>query len=455
MALQAILTDTSASGIAVNLGTTDDAVIGTQVMVVSGSNAVQGQGSNQAVTVFGSIYATQTGVYLGGTGATFEEVTIAASGQVIGESSAISIFAAQSVVTNAGSVMSTGWGIYVQATGAGYGTVTNYGTIVAGTGVGAVSSEKMNFTNFGTINATNGAFYAGDEVVSRVVNHGTMVGDLNFGDLNDSLVNDGDINGTIRMGAGNDQITMKGHYSGIIDLGDGDNAYDGHLAAVDEIRVIGSSGDDSFQLGGAFETIEGGDGIDSISFYSARSKVNVSLVPGASGTGLAAGDSYYDIENVFGGRHNDNITGSASANVLNGNSGNDVLFGGGGKDTLIGGDGVDKMTGGGGNDTFQFYALPTDGADKILDFSGKVGNNDVIEIGVYGFGGGLSAGSLAAGQFRSRDDHVAQDGNDRFIFDKTDNSLWFDDDGNGAHAAVMIVDLQASATLTLADILLI
>ena len=97
----------------------------------------------------------------------------------------------------------------------------------------------------------------------------------------------------------------------------------------------------------------------------------------------------------------------------------------------------------------------TAGADKILDFRNAVGNNDVLEISAFGFGGGLVAGSLAPSQFRSRADHVAQDGNDRFIFDTTDNSLWFDVDGNGAAAAVKIVDLQASATFTVADITLV
>ena len=65
------------------------------------------------------------------------------------------------------------------------------------------------------------------------------------------------------------------------------------------------------------------------------------------------------------------------------------------------------------------------------------------------------AGSLAPTQFQLRADHVAQDADDRFIFDTTDRSLWFDIDGNGVVAAVMIADLQALATFSVADISLI
>ncbi len=173
------------------------------------------------------------------------------------------------------------------------------------------------------------------------------------------------------------------------------------------------------------------------------------------GTGLAAGDSYSGIENVYGGRRNDRVTGSDADNLLSGGQGNDVLFGGGGNDTLVGDVGVDKMTGGAGNDVFILYAPPTGAADVITDFSNKVDNNDTIQISVYGFGGGLSAGPLAPSQFRSRKDHIAQDADDRFIFDKTDKSLWFDVDGNGSAAALKILDLQDSATFSVADLLLI
>jgi hypothetical protein len=59
---------------------------------------------------------------------------------------------------------------------------------------------------------------------------------------------------------------------------------------------------------------------------------------------------------------------------------------------------------------------------------------------------------LAASRFIARADNLAQDADDRFIFRTTDTTLWWDDDGKGGHAAVLIADLQAGAALTAADI---
>ncbi|MGB4828457.1 MAG: hypothetical protein WBP18_14525 [Paracoccaceae bacterium] len=44
---------------------------------------------------------------------------------------------------------------------------------------------------------------------------------------------------------------------------------------------------------------------------------------------------------------------------------------------------------------------------------------------------------------------------DRFIFRTTDRTLWFEADGSGAGAAIMVADLQAGAVVTAAEILLI
>jgi hypothetical protein len=52
-------------------------------------------------------------------------------------------------------------------------------------------------------------------------------------------------------------------------------------------------------------------------------------------------------------------------------------------------------------------------------------------------------------------DNLAGDANDRFIFRTTDKTLWFDADGSGTGRAVMLADLQATAVVTAADILLV
>ena len=91
----------------------------------------------------------------------------------------------------------------------------------------------------------------------------------------------------------------------------------------------------------------------------------------------------------------------------------------------------------------------------ISDFLGVAGNNDSFQISAAGFGGGLVAGALAAGQFQTRADNLAQDGDDRFIFRTTDQTLWFDANGNLAGGLLMVADLQSGAVVTAGDILLI
>jgi Ca2+-binding RTX toxin-like protein len=101
-----------------------------------------------------------------------------------------------------------------------------------------------------------------------------------------------------------------------------------------------------------------------------------------------------------------------------------------------------------------FYT-PAEGGDTISDYSNAVGNNDVIQIYAAGFGAGLTAGALAPGQFRARFDGLAQDANDRFIFNKTTKALWFDANGDAAGGSLLVADLQAGAVVTAGDIVLV
>ena len=83
-------------------------------------------------------------------------------------------------------------------------------------------------------------------------------------------------------------------------------------------------------------------------------------------------------------------------------------------------------------------------------------DDDAFMVSASNFGGGLVAGQpLAAAQFQTRADNLAQDADDRFIFRTTDATLWFDRDGSGAAGAVLLADLQADATVTSADFVLV
>jgi Ca2+-binding RTX toxin-like protein len=160
-------------------------------------------------------------------------------------------------------------------------------------------------------------------------------------------------------------------------------------------------------------------------------------------------DRIVNIESIYGGSANDTLWGDGAANSLRGLAGGDRLAGFGANDTLTGGAGVDALTGGLGKDTFQYLAA-SEGGDAITDFT-AVDDGFLFLRSAFG---GLPAGVLAASRFQSRVDNVAQDADDRFIFRTADKTLWFDANGSAAGGLTLIADLQPSATVTNADIML-
>ena len=106
-------------------------------------------------------------------------------------------------------------------------------------------------------------------------------------------------------------------------------------------------------------------------------------------------------------------------------------------------------TGGGGIDTFSFQSAG-EGPDEITDF---VSGGDVIQIFGGGFGGGLVAGesvSLVSGS-----DPTASDASGQFLFDTDDGRLFWDADGTGSDAALLIATLSNLPSLTASDFVVI
>jgi Ca2+-binding RTX toxin-like protein len=184
--------------------------------------------------------------------------------------------------------------------------------------------------------------------------------------------------------------------------------------------ITGNTGNNFLAgLGGA-DVLNGGAGTDTATYAASTSGINVSLATGTATGGDAAGDSFVSIENLTGSGFNDTLEGSFGTNVLNGGAGIDTLSyanadagvnvslantavqntGGAGTDTLSGFEnltgsafndtlrgtsgnnvmtglaGNDTLTGNGGNDTFVFDV----GADTITDFSAGAAVGDVIQF---------------------------------------------------------------------------
>ncbi|MFE0756486.1 hypothetical protein ACFW16_21165 [Inquilinus sp. NPDC058860] len=160
------------------------------------------------------------------------------------------------------------------------------------------------------------------------------------------------------------------------------------LAGDDSLS--GGDGDDVLRGGIGADRLDGGVGIDFVSYYGATARVIVDLAAGAGSGGDAAGDTYFEIENVSGSTAADGIHGNAVANVLNGYEGDDALYGYDGDDTLLGGAGDDFLQGAAGADRIDGGA----GIDTI-DYNGAAGVT--VNLGTGLGSGGEAQGDVISG----------------------------------------------------------
>jgi VCBS repeat-containing protein len=193
--------------------------------------------------------------------------------------------------------------------------------------------------------------------------------------------------------------------------------------------VFGLEGDDFIYGGDGFDNLNGGADDDHIEGGNQDDSIS-----GGEGNDVLLGDSGDDF--VFGEDGNDQITGG---------EGNDSLGGDAGDDHILGGNGNDFLTGGDGADSFAFLSA-SQGADDISDF---VGGTDKIEVSAAGFGGGLSAGGPVT--LVSGSTPTASGAGGQFLFDTDDGNLFWDADGSGAGAAVLIATLSNLPSLSASD----
>ena len=127
-----------------------------------------------------------------------------------------------------------------------------------------------------------------------------------------------------------------------------------------------------------------------------------------------------------------NGTGNTLDNIITGNGQANILDGGIGNDTLIGGAGIDS------------FVLNTTGVDTIQGFEA----NEKLLVSAAAFGG-LTIGSLASDKFLvGAGVTSANTADQRFVFNTTDKSLYFDIDGlNGAASVKIGVFTGTSSTL--------
>ncbi len=157
----------------------------------------------------------------------------------------------------------------------------------------------------------------------------------------------------------------------VINGNDRDNFFD---PTDDGWAYYGFGGNDTFDAGNGGDYIDGGTGIDTVTYVRSNAAVQINLFATSQRGGHAEGDVLVSIENLVGSDFGDDIVGNDGNNRLEGGRGADLLDGGLGNDTLIGGlDGsADTLYGRGGIDTVD-YSDATLGMTIRLDSNFEAG----------------------------------------------------------------------------------
>lgn len=129
------------------------------------------------------------------------------------------------------------------------------------------------------------------------------------------------------------------------------------------VSFMGKGGNDIIAGSRVGDVLDGGNGIDLVSYRHSLLGVKIDFTAGTATGGDAAGDILRDFENIEGSMQNDRLAGDAQANAIFGLNGNDRLSGGGANDVLDGGLGNDTLLGGAGNDSYVVDAV----GDRVFE----------------------------------------------------------------------------------------
>ncbi|HEU4519409.1 MAG TPA: calcium-binding protein [Microvirga sp.] len=219
-------------------------------------------------------------------------------------------------------------------------------------------------------------------------------------------------------------------------------------------RAFGDLGNDALTGGAGRDRLFGGTGADRLAGGAGHDRLY-----GDIGNDVLSGEGGNDLlyaglgtNTLRGGAGNDRAYGSEGRDRLFGDAGRDRLFGDAGADTLSVGLGVDMLSGGPGRDRFLFDTLPhaSTNADRILDFSVPQ-DSILLENAIFrqaGPKGGLRADAFRLGA-------VAQDGDDRVLFDRDTGALYYDADGTGGLKAVLFAKVAKGLDLGAGDFIVV
>jgi Ca2+-binding RTX toxin-like protein len=132
--------------------------------------------------------------------------------------------------------------------------------------------------------------------------------------------------------------------------------------------LTGSAADDMFMVSPGADTVNGGDGYDTIILTRATGAIRIYLDAPNQNNNIATGQIFQSIEGIVGSAFSDNLNGNSANNRIEGmdghdrlagSLGNDSLYGGAGNDTQLGGLGADLLDGGLGRDRASYRESQT------------------------------------------------------------------------------------------------
>ncbi|MEP3845970.1 MAG: calcium-binding protein, partial [Paracoccaceae bacterium] len=195
--------------------------------------------------------------------------------------------------------------------------------------------------------------------------------------------------------------------------------------------ILAGAGDDRVITRSSGDTLDGGDGIDTLELRDFGAFVDLELGTIDFQDSIDAGvilnfenvigsDS---LDNIFGDGGDNSIAGNAGADSIEGRAGDDTLSGGDGDDTIDGGAGADQIQGGVGADTLR----GGDGNDAIVanTFNDRFGSTQGDEIsgdaGDDTLGGADGADDISGGT--GDDQIIGRGGNDQIAGDAGNDDI--------------------------------
>ena len=238
---------------------------------------------------------------------------------------------------------------------------------------------------------------------------------------------------TVNLAAG---TGMGGHAEGdmIIDVENvrGSEYADSLTGDGGRNHLEGGGGDDNLSSSDGADHLDGGTGRDRIIYWRSNAGVTINLDNGTGEGGHAEGDTFSDVENVFGSNHGDMLIGDDNSNHLDGSHGNDQLWGKDGDDILVGNFGDDQLYGGDGDDGLydRQGADLLDGGPGTDNISYNGSNAGVMVNLMDGIvGGGSAEGDVIMNIENVQGSHfrdilIGDDGANRLSGIHGDDELW-------------------------------